>query len=190
MIGLDSPNPVTVKTAAPAPHEVINFPAGAVAAVLDESNAYIGYLANFINGGRAGYIFGYHVDAATGSLTAVPGSPYRLLNAQSLVDVAMHPTNRYVVATTRLPPLLAVFARDAATGSLEHVPGSPFTPSVGTTPLGVTFDASGGFAYVTDETSFSVSAYAFDSTNGHLAFIDSYPLGATPVSAARIVGAR
>ncbi len=160
---------------------------GQIGAVLDASNAYFGYLANFINGGRAGHIFGYHVDAATGSLTAVPGSPYRLLNAQAFVDVAMHPTGRYVVATTRSPPLFAVFGRDAASGRLEHVPGSPFTPSVGTSPLGVTFDASGKFAYVTDGTSFSVSAYAFDSSNGYLEFIDSYPLGATPV-AAGIVG--
>ena len=116
-------------------------------------------------------------------LARVPGSPYRLLNALSAVDVAMHPSNRYVVATTHLPPLLAVFARDAATGSLEHVPGSPFTPSVGTTPLGVKFDPSGKFAYVLDDTTFSVSAYAFDSTNGHVEFINSYPLGTTPVAA-------
>jgi 6-phosphogluconolactonase (cycloisomerase 2 family) len=135
----------------------------------------------------SGSIAGYGVDAATGALSALPGSPYAT-NGSGANFIQVDPTGQYVVATNVASGTIAVFAINVANGTLSHVAGSPFSPAVGTTPGAVAFDPSGRAIYVTDSGTSSVSAYAVTAATGVPIFIGSGSTGASPTVFVRIAG--
>jgi hypothetical protein len=130
-------------------------------------------------------LYGFSVNATTGALTALPGSPYAT-GGNSASALVLDPTARYLAATNFTPGsgTIAAYAIDASTGQLS---GTLLTPTVGTTPLAVTFDPSGKFAYLPDGVAYSLSSYAI-SANGTISFVGSYPLGGSPGAFARVAG--
>ena len=133
-----------------------------------------------------GSVAGY-VDAASGPMVALPGSPYSTGGTNSLAQ-ALDPAGRFLALTNLGSANVTVMRIDAAQGSLAQIPGSPYTPAVGTQPGSVTFDPSARFAYLTDGAG-SISSYAVDATTGIPTYVSSQPMLGTPgVAAVTILG--
>ena len=71
----------------------------------------------------------YSIDAVSGALTAVPGSPFDVGGIQ-YYGVAIDASGRFLIVDITHPKMpgncLAVLSIDPDTGALTSVPGSPF----------------------------------------------------------------
>jgi 6-phosphogluconolactonase (cycloisomerase 2 family) len=146
--------------------------------------------AYVVNSG-SGSVSAYSVDAVSGALASLPGSPFAagsgpisitLLTgigpntgqntqtfAANVAYVVNHDSNN-----------VSAFTIDSTKGTLAPLPGSPFAAGGG--PVCLTL--SGHFAYVVDNGSNGVSAYSLDFTTGALTPVPGSPFttGASPVS--------
>ena len=141
---------------------------------------YVGYQFVVTNVGTDGGLAAYSIDAPSGALTAVPGSPFDVGGVPN--SVAIDASGRFLIVSIypRLggPPgnCLAVLSINTSTGALTSVPGSPFGPlqSCGA----VAADTSGELVYAgttSDGLPGAASAAIFvlsvDQTTGALAAI-------------------
>jgi 6-phosphogluconolactonase len=135
-----------------------------------------------INVGRFAYIANagsedvsaYTIDATTGALTAVAGSPFAA-GILPLV-VTLHPSGKFAYVANNISNNISAYAIDATTGALAEVAGSPF--AAGTSPFVATIDPSGRFAYVANQISTNVSAYTIDAATGALTAVAGNPYAA------------
>ena len=149
-------------------------------------NAFVFDISESPHGdGGAGFVYvvnrlsnsvsGYAIDAATGSLVSIRGSPF----AAGLhpVDVAPDPSGRFLyVANMGDPPTsvfgnLSAFGIDPATGALTEVLGSPFPTLL--FPEGVSVHPTGRFVYVANAG--DVPAFSVDPSSGFLTPISGSP---------------
>ena len=133
---------------------------------------YVPYQFVELNVGSDGGLAAYSIDAASGALTAVPGSPFGVGGIPS--SVAIDASGRFLIVS--IFPLggggrLAVFSIDPGTGALTSVPGS-----FGTTYAwgAVAADSSGSYVYAgtalqTANSVATVFVLSIDQTTGALA---------------------
>ena len=136
---------------------------------------YVGYQFVVVNVGDDGGLAGYSIDAASGALTAVPGSPFAIGGVPN--SVAIDPSGKFLIVSVF--PLgggshLAVFSIDPGTGALTSVPGSPFGPTYSWG--GVAVDPSGSYFYAgtalqTANRPATVFVLSLDQATGALASI-------------------
>jgi 6-phosphogluconolactonase (cycloisomerase 2 family) len=97
-------------------------------------------------------IYAYSVDAQSGILTAVPGSPFMAAPSPQPY-LAIDPTGRFLYETAGggvLPASLAGYLINPLSGALEDtVIGSPFPIALGV-PVAIVIDHSGNFVYTAD----------------------------------------
>lgn len=140
----------------------------------DRSGQYLLLTGNNVFG-TAGGLSVYSLNASTGSLTLVTGSPFQVRDDPS--GVAVDATGRYVYVPNTADATISAFTLDSATGGLTPVSGSPF-PSGGNGtingPLGIAADGAGKFMYVCNASN-DVSAFSINSTTGALT-----PVGGSP----------
>ncbi|MEQ5843480.1 lactonase family protein [Paraburkholderia acidicola] len=120
-----------------------------------------------------GNIYEFAVNAATGALTPLPGSP--LAVGGSLAGIALNPAGTVAYVAQFANNKLAAFSINVVTGALTPL-GAPV--ATGNSPLGVTIAPSGKFAYVTNVLGNSVSAYSIDATTGALTPVAGSPFTA------------
>jgi len=139
---------------------------------------YASYEFVVVNVGSDGGLAAYSIDATSGALTAVPGSPFGVGGVPN--SVAIDAAGRFLIVSI-FPRLggapgncLAVLSIDPGTGALTSVPGSPFGPmhSCGF----VAADPSGPYVYAgtaleTANTPATVSVLSMDQAAGALALI-------------------
>jgi 6-phosphogluconolactonase (cycloisomerase 2 family) len=134
----------------------------------------------YVTNAGANSISAYDINASTGALTPIPGSPFA--TGQFPNSVTVHPTGRFVyVANSGIPTdifSVSAYAVNAATGALTPVPGSPF--ATGVEPVSVAIHPSGQFAYVANAglEDGDVSAYAINMTTGALTPVPGSPFAA------------
>jgi hypothetical protein len=118
-------------------------------------------------------VSGFLVDASTGSLTPIPGSPFSI--AFSLVDIVITPDGQFmIVAGTRLGQNVVDTVRIASDGSLTPIPGSG-PPGASFFPLSLTIGCGSSVAYVGAAENFTtVYGLRIDET-GHLSLIPGSP---------------
>jgi len=124
----------------------------------------------------------FAIDATTGGLSAVPGSPFAVAPwYPGTLYITAHPSGKfvYVVNSGRgtedpnAPPgTVSAYAINASNGALSEVAGSPFTAG---DPNCLKIDPSGRFAYVTNNVSRNISAYAINAATGALSQIAGSP---------------
>lgn len=137
------------------------------------------YVANSVSNN----VSAYTIDATTGALTAVTGSPFGAGTFPTIVT--LHPSGKFAYVANYSSDNISSYSIDATTGALTTVAGSPF--GAGSFPHVVTIDPSGKFAYVANQNvanlaSTSVSAYTIDATTGALAPVagSPYAVGNSP----------
>ena len=114
----------------------------------------------------------YRIDATTGALTPVAGSPFAAGGAP--VSVTVNPTSTFAYVANSGSNTVSAYRIDAATGALTPVAGSPFATG-GSTPASVTVPPTGTFAYVANTYSNNVSAYSINATTGALTPVAGSP---------------
>ncbi|MCU7829928.1 MAG: lactonase family protein [Candidatus Thiodiazotropha sp. (ex Myrtea sp. 'scaly one' KF741663)] len=130
------------------------------------------YVANtsFINGGF--FVSAFEINASTGALTELTGSPYPA--GSGPISVAVDPLGQFVYVANLTSNNVRVYSIDVSTGELT--PGSTF--STGVDPQSITIDPTGQFVYVANWSSNDISAYTIDESTGVLSTITGQPFTA------------
>lgn len=127
----------------------------------------------------------YTLNATTGRMTLVPGSPFQTSGGDwPQPDVlTVTPNGRFIYSASPGPSIdcatgnhISAFAVNPTTGVLTAVPGSPF--SDGNEPFRSIVDKNGKFLYASSANSGSISVFSIDATTGAL----------TPISGSPFVG--
>ena len=131
-------------------------------------------------------IWAYALNASTGALSEIPGSPFATGIGSRPYHVTFEPLGRfaYAVRTGGVPSLLA-YSVNGATGALSEVAGSPFEVKAFPDSLGLhlSFHPSGRFAYVVsinarNYSTSTVAVYAINADNGALSEVPGSPFTA------------
>jgi 6-phosphogluconolactonase len=147
--------------------------------------------ANTINNGTGvAAVSAFAINATTGELTPVAGSPFEVPNysgcvswCRGVVDgIAVDPKGKYVYGTLGLEDGIAGFAIDQSTGALSDLAGSPYPEGeFCTSDYGycnwswqLSINPNGKFIYVGDIDSNDLSIFSLNETTG----VPSY-IGAT-----------
>jgi 6-phosphogluconolactonase (cycloisomerase 2 family) len=117
-------------------------------------------------------VYAYRINATTGALTAISGSPFSTGGSLDL-SFSIDPGGKFAYVANQHSHNVSAFSINATTGALTAITGSPI--AAGTEPLGAFVHPGGKFAYVPNLNSNSVSAYTIDTTSGALAPIAGSP---------------
>jgi 6-phosphogluconolactonase (cycloisomerase 2 family) len=114
---------------------------------------------------------GYTIDASTGTLKAIAGSPFKGGNTND--SVAVDPSGRFAYTANFNGSNTSAYTINAVSGSLKKISGSPF--AAGSDPQSVTVDPSDRFVYVANFFSNNISGYSIDSSTGALTALSASP---------------
>jgi uncharacterized protein (TIGR03437 family) len=131
-----------------------------------------------------GAVSAYSVNASSGALTAIPGSPFPDTGIGA-VGAAVDPTGKFLFVSNYVSGNVSAYTINAGSGALTAVPGSPF--GFVTRPQALAVDPSGKFLYVTSYVfDASISAYSINPSSGALTSVPGSPLpaGKYPVAIA------
>jgi 6-phosphogluconolactonase len=113
----------------------------------------------------------YSIDAASGKLKQVNGSPFGA--GSGPYGITVDPTGEFAYVPNSGSNNISAYSINATSGALKKVKGSPF--GAGTEPFAVAADPAGKFVYVVNKGSNNISAYAIDATNGALTPVNGSP---------------
>ena len=134
---------------------------------------------NYPNG--SGSVSVYSIDATSGALTPVTGSPFGDADGEPY-GLAVDPTGKFAYVTNLFSNNVSAYTIDATSGALTPVAGSPFA-TAGGEPEGTAVDPTGKFVYVPNSGANNVSAYTIDATTGALT-----PVAGSPFATGRLRG--
>jgi len=124
-----------------SPTSPFSVPGGPYSISADSHGPYV-YLSNQYPSYPTGSVAGYAIDPVTGSLTAIPGSPF--LGGPVPVGVTVDPKGHFVFTAnqgsylTNFSGTVSAYTIDANTGALTPVPGSPFPAGLEPTSIAAT----------------------------------------------------
>lgn len=151
--------------------------------VLVHPTGKFAYVVSSENGGMS-TVSGYTIEAATGALTPIPGSPFQISGGQYSFGGAIDPSGKLLYVTLQnLFPYdyggVFGFTIDPNSGALTPVSGSPFPTAAGAYGGWLTVDPTDRFLYMTnisfDLSTDSVSGFTIDPTTGALTPITGSP---------------
>jgi len=149
------------------------FPGSALGyATIDPSQKFVYALGSATLGPNS--ISAFAIDATTGALTEINGSPYATGNGP--LSVTVDPLDKFVYVPNGNSNNISAYTIDSDTGALTPVPKSPF--AAGDDPLSVVIDPSDSFAYVNnvdDSPGGDVSGYTINATTGALTAMPGSP---------------
>ena len=124
-------------------------------------------------------ILAWSVDAATGKLTVLPGSPFEA--GVATFDAALDPEGKFLYVSAGATGGILGFNVDANSGALAPLASSPF--SSGTALLGPVVDPSGRFLFAVDSRNSAIAGFSLDATTGALTALGNpTSVGAQPLS--------
>jgi len=120
----------------------------------------------------------FTINATTGALTQIPGSPFPTGNTPG--SGTTDPSGRFFYLTNSYSNDVSAYTIDPNTGALTPIPGSPFPtgPYTGLEtayPTTIAVDRNGHYAYVTNEAAGSISIFSIDPVTGALTPIPGSP---------------
>jgi len=124
----------------------------------------------------------FSVDASTGALAPVPGSPFVPPVSATIGGLAIHPSGKFLYATSGLEANgILAWNIDGTTGGLTVLTGSPF--QVGAAIYSAAFDPSGKFLYATAGPMGGLLGFNVDPNSGALT-----PIPGSPFSSGSFLG--
>jgi 6-phosphogluconolactonase len=128
--------------------------------------------------GNGGDLEGFSINAVTGALTPLAGSPFASFLATGL---QVHPSGKYIYVSDEAKGIRAFSINGM--GALTEIAGSPFP--AGNEPFGVSVDLVGRFLYTANFVSNDVSGFSVDANTGKLSPVPGSPfaVGAAPARA-------
>jgi 6-phosphogluconolactonase (cycloisomerase 2 family) len=138
------------------------------------------FLGGSFLGGAVQAIGALGVDAETGALTAVPGSPFPA--DQIPYQLAVHPSGQFlftenvVLTQELLVQSLSTFLVDASTGALSPSSGSPFLLPSNAARGTLAVHPSGKFLYLTSaDAANGIRVWSIDGTSGKITVAPGSP---------------
>ena len=128
----------------------------------------------FVTNAGGNNISVYSINATSGALTPVTGSPFAA--GTNPASVTVNPAGTLAFVTNAYSSNVSVYSINATTGALTPVTGSPF--AAGTAPSSVTVNPAGTLAFVANLNSNDVSVYSIDATTGALTQVTGSPFAA------------
>jgi 6-phosphogluconolactonase len=131
-------------------------------------------------------VTGYAANAATGVLTAVPGSPFPAGTA----PFGIVASGKFVYVTNTGSGNVSGYAIDAISGGLTPVPMSPFASGLAPAPApsAVVVEHTGKFLYIVNTGELDIAEFSISATTGGLSFLPTSPFvlpaGTVPTTAA------
>lgn len=107
----------------------------------------------------------FSINATTGALAPVPGSPFRNVIAPDAVRLAASGVENYLYVVHRLSPFVEAFRVDSKTGAISAIPSSPLQLATGSDAL----TSGGDFLFLgtfDSSTGTRLNAYRIDSSTG------------------------
>jgi 6-phosphogluconolactonase len=118
----------------------------------------------YVVNSRSDNISAFTVDAASGALTPIPGSPFP--TGQNPVALAIDASNTFLYVANQTDATLSAFSIDRTSGVLTAVAGSPF--ATGSGPAAVAINPFNSVVYVSNSAANSVSIYSMTAGSGAL----------------------
>ncbi|SCC93575.1 exported hypothetical protein [Thiomonas sp. X19] len=122
-----------------------------------------------------GSVSAYRINATTGGLTEIPGSPFKAGN--NPISVTTNPAGTFAYVANVDDSTISVYRIHATTGALTPVLGSPFV--AGRYPQSVAVNPAGTFAYVANfgdgPSKGTISAYQINAATGALTPVQGSP---------------
>jgi 6-phosphogluconolactonase len=132
----------------------------------------------------------YTVDALSGALSPITGSPFSA--GSSPQSVAVDVRGKLAYLANKASNNISGYTIDQSTGAIIQMTGSAFP--AGSSPAAVAIDPSDRFVYVANASSNDISIFNIDPASGNLAPVTSIPspvvAGTTPVALAIDVNGR
>lgn len=138
----------------------------------------IAYVADG-NSATVNNVYAYSINAITGVLTQIVGSP--VAAGSYATSVTIDPTGKFAYVPNALSNTVSVYTINSLTGVMSQIPGSPF--ATGTYPTSASIDPSGSYAYVSNANGNSISSYSINITTGALTPLPSSLFTATQLYA-------
>jgi 6-phosphogluconolactonase (cycloisomerase 2 family) len=135
---------------------------------IEPAGQYV-YVANV----QAGNVSGFRLNADTGTLAAVAGSPFGA--GANPYQVVVDPFGRFVYVTNVNGANFNAYSIDTKTGTLSNVSGSPFP--TGMNPYAIVVDPSGRYLYVANF-SHSIDGFSIDPESGAVTPLEGSPFPA------------
>jgi 6-phosphogluconolactonase (cycloisomerase 2 family) len=125
-------------------------------------------------------ISGYSIDASTGALRRLAGSPFvtGTPSFDKFASISFDPSGKFAYVANGTMDNIAAYSVDTTTGALTAIAGSPFAAGGG--PVSTAVDPSGRFVYAANYRSYEVSAYSIDAVTGALTEIAGSPFWLEP----------
>jgi 6-phosphogluconolactonase len=131
----------------------------------------------YVTNSGSNNVSGYSINAATGGLSALPGSPFANVSAPSAIAVS---SNGFFAFVTNSQANTVTAFRVGTDGAL--LPASPTPAPVGTAPRAVAISRDSRFLYVANSGSDSVTIFDI-GTAGVLTLVPQAPGNPNPVAA-------
>ena len=129
----------------------------------------------YVSNTNASSITAYKLNANTGALSPLTGSPFAGVNVPT--GLAIAPNSHFLAAGNVNGPSVSVFRVDTDNGSITPVAGSPFLTPGGGYPLQTLFHSSGKFLYAGMQVCSTSNVWAFsvDASTGALSPVPGAP---------------
>lgn len=127
------------------------------------------YVANV----NSNTVSGFRLNADTGELAPVPGSPFSA--GANPFRVVIDPSGKFLYVSNANGSSLSAYNIDSDTGALSPIPGSSFP--TGQTPEAMAIDPSGKYLYVATAPNV-IDGFSIDPDNGTLVPLDGSPFPA------------
>ena len=132
----------------------------------------------YVTNGGSNNISAYSINATTGAMTPVAGSPFAAGTGPSAI--AISPSGKFLAVGNLNSHNVSVYAIDSGSGVLTPIAGSPF--ATGLTPTSLSFSTTGNFLYAVNIQSETLSAFAVNAVSGVLTAVAGSPFAAGPLS--------
>ena len=122
------------------------------------------YVANY-GAGAGNTVSAYTINASSGALMQVTGSPFTIGPASSApIALAVDPSGKFLYVANNAANEVAGFIINGTSGTLGAISTSPFTGL--SNPIAVAVAPSGGYLYVANSLGSSLAAYTINSATG------------------------
>ena len=136
-----------------------------------------------INQGSTSGVAVFAVNATSGALTVVPGSPFST-NGTGVINGGPTPDGKFFHVLNRGTNTIEAYSIDQTTGVLTEVTGAPYATE--NSPFALSPDPSGKYLYVANTASNTVSSYAINAITGGLTLVNTLATGTGPTFASPI----
>jgi len=116
-------------------------------------------------------VSGFSIDATTGVLTQITGSPFTTGNDPQ--GITTDPGGKFLFTANSAGNTVSVFTIDGSSGALAPISGSPFATLA--SPAALAIDPAGQFLYVGENSANGIEVFSINATSGAVTTISGSP---------------